>query len=101
DGVDHVPHHLRAAEVLGLTLELVEAEGAPDAAAVLPRLTLRHLPGLVLGGHEVVVGTGEAVVDQPVGSLAVEVLEQLAEPACPKCRFSSGQPMSFQSTSGP
>src|SRR5699024_4719505 len=60
---------------------LVEPEGAPDAAAVLPRLALRHLPGLVLGGHEVVVGPGEAVVDQTVGSLAVEVLEQLAQPA--------------------
>src|SRR5699024_9691381 len=73
-----------------LALELVEAEGAPDAAAVLPRLTLRHLPGLVLGGHEVVVGTGEAVVDQPVGSLAGEVLEQLAEPALPEVQVLLG-----------
>src|SRR5699024_10197446 len=53
-------------------------------------LTLRHLPGLVLGGHQVVVGTGEAVVDQPVGSLAVEVLEQLAEPALPEVQVLLG-----------
>lgn len=81
DRVDDVPHHLRTGHVLGVILDLVVAEGQAHAAAVLPRLAVGDLAGLVLGGHEVLVRAGEAVVDQPFGTGRVEVLEQLAEPA--------------------